>query len=165
MRRSAAAQKYFPGGTNWDKVEPISYPTSTGLRHQMRIARHKLKWMARLLLALTLFTQGVLAAHACVSAQASAAHGVLMQAQDAMEAMPCCPRHADTQGANECLVHCTQSDQVNLDQYELIALPVTAVVLQVAMPLPERRTALRDVAPLALNSGPPLSILYCSFLL
>lgn len=164
MRRSAAAQKYFPGGTNWDKVVPIPYFTPTGLRHQMRIAQHKLKWIARLLLALALFTQGVLAAHACVSAQASAAHAVL-QARDVMEEMPCCPHHADKQGANECLVHCTQSDQVSLDQHGLVALPVTAVVLQVAPPLPERRAARRDVAPLALNCGPPLSILYCSFLL
>lgn len=125
------------------------------------------------MLALAFFTQGILSAHACVSADASAAHAVTSAVHEvqALQArldetgadeMPC--HHANKLNANECLTHCTQSDQFFQDHVQLSALPVSVAVLQVALPpVHDSKKTNIPLQHLALDSGPPLSILYCTF--
>lgn len=124
----------------------------------MKIAQRKIKWLSRLMLVAALFTQGILAAHACVMSADRAA-----QVMSGAGAMPC--YETEVTNANACLMHCTQSDQVNLDQQTVAAVAVNENMLRVAM-LPVQRDILKlTPMPLPLNSGPPLAIRFCSFLI
>lgn len=113
------------------------------------------------MLVAALFAQGILAAHACVAPDASAAHAV--SAETVVPAMPC---HESAKfNANECLMHCTQSDQVNLDQHNMLAAPVDELVLLVAIPALQHPALTAINSPQLLDTGPPLSIRFCSFLI
>ena len=129
----------------------------------MKLSHRKQQFLSRLLLAVVLFAQGILAAHACVKPLASAALAVA-GADEAMESMPCCP-HETRVSSNECLMHCTQADQVNLDQHDMAAIAINEGVLRVVLPVVQYRQKVPLQAPVALNTGPPLPIRYCSFLL
>lgn len=113
------------------------------------------------MLAAALFAQGILAAHACVAPDASAVQALSMETVAAE--MPC--HEAAKPNANECLMHCTQSDQVNLDQQHPVAVHVDEVVLHVAMPTVRHKIQAIQYSLLPLDTGPPLSIRYCSFLI
>lgn len=113
------------------------------------------------MLLVVLCVQGILAAHACVAPDASAAGAVAMK--PVVEAMPC--HESATLNANECLMHCTQSDQVNLDLHMLEAASVDGSVLHVPMPQARHLVPKYGYAPVVLNTGPPLSIRFCSFLI
>jgi hypothetical protein len=113
------------------------------------------------MLVVALFAQSILAAHACVAPDASAANAVAMKAD--VEAMPC---HGPAKlNANECLMHCTASDQLGLDQHTMLAAPVDELVLLVALPQIQLLVLTPKLSPLVLNTGPPLSIRFCSFLI
>jgi hypothetical protein len=127
----------------------------------MKIAQRKIKWLTRLMLVAALFTQGILAAHACVSSASSAVQAVSAQSGDA--AMPC--HEAEQHNANACVMHCTQADQVTLEQQHIAAISFDDAVLQIALPQMQHRVATANPAALAPNSGPPLAILFCSFLI
>jgi hypothetical protein len=127
----------------------------------MKIARRKIKWLTRLMLVAALFTQGILAAHACVASASSAVHTVSVQSGDA--AMPC--HEAEQHNANACVMHCTQADQVNLEQQHIAAISFDEAVLQIALPQMQHKVVTVYPATFALNSGPPLSILFCTFLI
>lgn len=127
----------------------------------MRLPQRNVKSLTRLVLAAVIFTQGILAAHACLE-PASAVTQALSDAQTAV------PMHCHTTvkvNANECLMHCTQSDQVNLGQHDLASLPASEVVLHVLMPPLQHKVMTPYYMPLVLNTGPPVSIRYCSFLI
>ena len=124
----------------------------------MKLTQHKIKWLARLMLGLVLFTQGMAGASACLTANASPAQAYAVNEP----AMPC---HDATQAnANVCLQQCTQADQINIDQHILVAAPVAVPVLTLAPPATPslRSTYASYIAP---NSGPPLTIRFCSFLI
>lgn len=123
----------------------------------MKIAQRKIKWISRLMLVAAFFAQGTLAAHACVMSASSAVQPV------AVEAMPC--HGAAQHNANACLMHCTQSDQVNLDQQHFAVVSFDDVVLHIALPSLQHRVFAVDHPPLVLDTGPPLSIRYCTFLI
>ena len=127
----------------------------------MKITQRKIKWITRLLLGIALFTQGTLAAYACVTPVASAVNA--LSTQPAEVAMPC--HQAEKHNANACLIHCTQSDQVNLEQYSIAAVSVNDVALHVAMPQVAYEVIPPAHPPLVLNTGPPLTIRFCSFLI
>lgn len=112
------------------------------------------------MLLAALFAQGVLAAHACV-ADAGSVQTLAMQSD--AESMPC--HEAERTISNACLMHCTQSDQVNIDHHTMVAAPVDVPVLHVAMPQPQHLALTLAYAPLPLNTGPPLPIRFCSFLI
>jgi len=124
----------------------------------MRIAQHKIKWLTRLMLVAALFTQGVLVAHACV---APAVRTVQMMSNAG--AMLC--HEPENSNVYACLMHCSQPDQVNLDQQTVAAISVNENMLRVAMkPVPQDvLIAARTLVPL--NCGPPLAIRFCSFLI
>lgn len=131
----------------------------------MKLSQRKNRYLTRLVLAVALFAQAILAAHACVEPGASAARA--MSGMQPAETMPC-PMHCHETGkinANECLMHCTQSDQVNLDQHTMAVLPVSEAVLHVVMPSMQYRLRAPEYLPPVLNTGPPLSIRFCSFLI
>ena len=127
----------------------------------MKFMQRKNKWLPRLMLLVALCTQGILAAHACVAPGASAAQSLSMDA--VVAAMPC--HEAEKSNANACLMHCTQSDEIYLDQHTVAAVSVDEVVLPVAMPQVRQLVPAANHASLVLNTGPPLSIRYCSFLI
>jgi hypothetical protein len=127
----------------------------------MKFSQRKTRWLARLMLVVALFAQSILAAHACVAPDASAAQAVAMES--ANEAMPC--HETAKLSANACLMHCTASDQLGLDQHTMVAVPVNEHVLLVALPQVQHLALSSSHTPLLLNTGPPLSIRFCSFLL
>lgn len=116
--------------------------------------------IARLLMALALFAQGVITpgayAAAAVPAHASSATGHAAAARG----MPC---HAKPGGA--CLVHCSQADQASLDHAQLAALPVSIAVWHAATPpapnVPYPAWVQGEPRP---GASPNLPILYCSLL-
>ena len=126
----------------------------------MKMVQRKTMWLSRLMLVAVLFAQGILAAHACVAPTASAAQALSMESGNEMSC-----HESKKLTANECLMHCTQGDQVNLDQQPIASVAVNEVVLQVASPAVQRIILISEYSPLALNTGPPLSIRFCSFLI
>lgn len=127
----------------------------------MRMAQDKIRWLARLMLALVLFAQGIVAASACVAPDAGPVQAYTA-AQDE-EAAPC--HQEEIANANACLSHCTQSDQINADQHSAPVAPPTGVIgWASARP---HATGIRQLAAaeqIAPDTGPPLSIRFCSFL-
>lgn len=113
------------------------------------------------MLLIALFAQGMLAAHACVEPDAGAVQALSKSAD--IEVMPC--HQAEMSDANECLMHCTQPYQVNLDSHTMAAAPVATVVLLLAMPQIQHQAYAAACGSEPLNTGPPLSIRYCSFLI
>lgn len=127
----------------------------------MNFSQRKIRFLARLLLAAGLFAQGTLAAHACVTPVDSTA--MVHAAVSVAESMPC--HEVEKPNANACLMHCTQASQVSLDHQAMVAPPMTEAVLQVAMPQLQHTFTIAAHTPELLNTGPPLSIRYCSFLI
>jgi len=128
----------------------------------MKLSQNKIKWLARLMLGLVLFTQGVIAANACDLPSASPAQAYDVAQQDE-DAMPC--HEEETSNANVCLSHCTQSDQISVDQHQAPLAMSTAVVLHVVEPQPTQRILpATSFEQLALDTGPPIPIRFCSLL-
>jgi hypothetical protein len=129
----------------------------------MKSSTRKLQLLSRLVLAAVLFAQGILAAHACLQPVASAIPSLLNE--HAAETTHCHESAKAKLNANECLMHCTQSDQINFDHAVVAALPANEVILHIAIPPLLHKALTFDYVPLVLDTGPPLSILYCSFLI
>lgn len=127
----------------------------------MRLAQRKIKWLARLMLGLVLFAQGVVAANACVVPGASPAQAYVAAADD--ESMPC--HEEEAPNANACLTHCTQSDQISADQHEApIAAPVSVIAWASNLPPTQIIHVFTSPGHLVLDTGPPIPIRFCSFL-
>lgn len=126
----------------------------------MKLAQNKIRWLSRLMLGLVLFTQGVVAVYACASPDASPAQAYV--SDQAASAMPPCHQQ---NSANACLAHCTQSDQASASQTTPLAVPA-AIVSHVAI-IPVIQHSYKTPYPeyVVLNSGPPLAIRFCSFLI
>ena len=128
----------------------------------IKLAQYKIKWLARLMLGLALFTQGVVAANACIAPNASPVQAYSI-GQNADEATPC--HDVEIPNANACLAHCDQADQVSLDQHNAtVAAPVS--VLTWLAPFPQIQHDHPAVTPghVVLDTGPPIPIRFCSFL-
>ena len=125
----------------------------------MNFSQRKIRFLTRLMLVAGLFVQGTLAAHACVTHEVNAVQALSMQAGSES-----C-RHAEKVSTNECLMHCTQSEQISLDQQHIVAPIFNTVVLHVAELQPQSNVLSMAHAPLASNNGLPLTIRFCSFLL
>lgn len=127
----------------------------------MKLAQGKNRWLARLLLALVLFAQGIVAASACLTPDAGPVQAYAAAQDD--EAAPC---HEEAiTNSNACLAHCTQADQVSADQHSsLLAAPAGVIGWASARPpaMGSRQIAAADrIVP---DTGPPLPIRFCSFL-
>lgn len=112
------------------------------------------------MLGLVLFAQGVVAANAC-----DVVRGNVTQAFAAAEAdQP--PMHCHEEqvpNANACFVHCTQGDQMNVDQVVPVFVAPGVVTLVVDVPVPSGDIPVYRASQVALNTGPPVSIRFCSF--
>jgi len=128
----------------------------------MKLAQNKIKWLARLMLGLVLFAQGMVAANACVAPSASPAQAYSMTEQDD-ETMPC--HEEEAANANVCLSHCTQSDQISLDQHHMpLAAPVSVIAWVSVQPQAQHFRPAISFEHLALDTGPPIPIRFCSLL-
>jgi hypothetical protein len=126
----------------------------------MQVIRHRLNFVMQLCLALVIFTQFAILAQACVTLQAMPA-AAFKQAEHHH-----CHDEENRANPNACLMHCLQGDQMPVSHE-------TAPVVQFA-PMPAGMSApvLTAVWPLlpsqpltlAVDTGPPIPILYCRFL-
>lgn len=124
----------------------------------MKFTHRKIRFLARLLLVVGLLVQGTLASHACISHEASA-----VKAFSHTGSVSC--HHTENTSMNECLMHCTQAERVNIDQHNVEIVNSSTAVLHIA--LLDMKTPLQvPVADnSAINTGPPLAIRFCTFLL
>jgi hypothetical protein len=114
-------------------------------------------WIARLLLGVFLFAQGVVAANAC-----DVLGGNIAQVFAAAENTEPC--HDETSSnANACLDHCTQGDRISVDQITPDFIPPSTLALRAAIATQTFVLPLTPDATLTLNTGPPISIRFCSF--
>jgi hypothetical protein len=128
----------------------------------MKLAQRKIKWLARLMLGLVLFAQGIVAANACVTTNVSPARVYVAMNED--EATPC---HQEKDiNANACLSHCTQLDQISLDQHNTpLAAPSSVIAWVFIQPQAQRICPAATPERQVLNTGPPIPIRFCSFLI
>ena len=128
----------------------------------MKLAQRKIKWLTRLMLVLVLFAQGIVAANACIAPTAGPEQAYNMAQQDD-EAMPC--HDEETPNANACLIHCTQPDQISVDQHSVpLAAPVSIIAWVSNQPPAQHSRPVIFPEHLVLDTGPPISIRFCSFL-
>jgi hypothetical protein len=128
----------------------------------MKLAQRKIKWLARLMLVLLLFAQGIVAASACVGFTAGPEQAFNIS-QPSGEVMPC--HEEKSHNANACLAHCSQADQVNVDQHHIPVLAPVGVIAWVnSQPQTEQKQPTISSQPLVLDTGPPIPIRFCSFL-
>lgn len=127
----------------------------------MKLAQRKIKLLARLMLGLVLFAQMIVAANACVAPGASPMRAYTMAQQDD-EAMPC--HQHTTPNANLCLAHCTQADQISMDQHHMpVAAPANVIAWIGLQPQVEFHPVIfpEHLVP---DTGPPIPIRFCSLL-
>ncbi len=139
----------------------------------INLTQRKTKWLARLTLAAVLFAHGVLAAHACVLPSVNPTHAF---AEHKVAEKPCHEgkevaavkvEHMPTEqmNGNACLMSCTQSDQISVDHQTPTVAPVsTAQWLPVKLQTQQQATIFIPHYQ-ALNTGPPVAIRFCSFLI
>ncbi|HEY6095118.1 MAG TPA: hypothetical protein VIU93_09235 [Gallionellaceae bacterium] len=128
----------------------------------------QLRRIARPLLGVLLFAQGVVAMENCSALEADPvqafAAGMDMSAMMDDDGTPCQMNVDDNK--NACFVHCSQGDQVHSAQAVMPFLPASTPVLVLDNAV---EPAILHAAPLqelaAINSGPPIPIRFCSFLI
>jgi hypothetical protein len=126
----------------------------------MKLSSHTTRRIARLMLGLALFAQGVMTANACDVLNGNATQAFAAKAPD-MPGMHC--HDEASPNANACLAHCTQGDQVNVDQVIPVFLAPSVVTLLVDVPASVSVVPSYFTSRIALNTGPPVSIRFCSF--
>ena len=127
----------------------------------MRLTTHTNRWIARLMLGLVLFAQGVVSTYACDVKRGNATQAFATQAAEHGE-MPC---HDEVvSNANACLDHCTQSDRISVDQVtHLFAVSGIAVLVVALSEQTAAKPARQAASRVATDSGPPPNIRFCSF--
>jgi len=126
----------------------------------MKFTSHTNRWIARLMFGLLLFAQGVVAANACDVLRGNVTQAFVAQT-DEMAGMHC---HDEVvSNANACLAHCTQGDQVNVDQIAHVFVAPSVVTLVVDVPATVTSASSYLATQVALDTGPPVSIRFCSF--
>jgi hypothetical protein len=127
----------------------------------MKPSKNTIKWLSRLMLVLTIFAQGIVAANACISPGASPEQAYVIAHPD--DAMPC--HEAKNHNANACLVHCTNADQINGDQYQIpVSAPVNVIAWAGSQPHTVPDQPAISAQPPVLDTDPPIPIRFCTFL-
>lgn len=128
----------------------------------MKLAQRKIKWLARLMLVLVLFAQGIVAASACIAPDVGPAQAYAIDHDSGQHEAAFC-HDEEIPNANACLTHCTQSDQISVDQHEApVAAPVSMAAWIISPPQVQHIRPATPHEHLALDTGPPLSIRFCS---
>lgn len=132
----------------------------------MRLTLHTFRQLSRLLLGLTLFAQGVVDAHACAPLASIPAPAIAAMMESI--SMPCHEEAAPDHPASStsaCMAHCSQADQVNVDLHDAtIAAPVSVIAWVSIQPQVQRSVSSIHPQLVALNTGPPIPIRFCSLL-
>lgn len=116
------------------------------------------------MLGLVLFAQGVVAANACDLLRGSVTQAFATKATDSSEMPSGMHCHDDgTPNSNACLAHCTQGDQVNVDQVIPAFVAPSVVTLVLDVPVHASVVPSYFTSHIPLNTGPPVSIRFCSF--
>ena len=139
------------------------------------IMQRKNKLLIRLTLAVVLFSQGVIAAHACMlpsmnptqiivnqdtTRQPCNQHVILLSEQN-----PTAQKLVVQMNGNACLASCTQTDQINADHKNCIVAPVSTTNFVPATLPVQGTTAVFIPSYQVLNTGPPVAIRFCTFLI
>ncbi len=109
-----------------------------------------------MMMALVLFAQGIIAVSGYAATEAKAA-------AHRQHAMTC--HESQEPASSACLTHCSQADQISLDHAAAHAVPASVASWQVTLPQVQRislRIARQQAAP---DTGPPIPIRFCSFLI
>lgn len=132
----------------------------------MKLTLHTFRQLSRLLLGLMLFAQGVVDAHACVPLATIPVTAIA--AMMARDSMPCQKEAAPDRAASSpsaCLAHCSQAGQVNVDLHAAnIAAPVSVIAWSSIQPQAQPSASSMHLQLVALNTGPPIPIRFCSLL-
>jgi hypothetical protein len=126
----------------------------------MQAVRRSLNLVMRLCLVLVIFSQYAMAAQACNALKA------MPTAAFEQAAHHHCHDEENSANPNACLMHCLQGDQVPVSQEASPVVHFDAMPSEIAL---LTRTAAWPSLPsqpliLAVDSGPPIPILYCRFL-
>lgn len=112
------------------------------------------------MLGLMLFAQGIVAANACDVLTGNVNQAFALSSEESAE--PCHDNVASN--ANACLDHCTQGDRVGVDQitpaFVIPNTPVLRIELTEESAIPPTYLTTSKIAA---DSGPPVSIRFCSF--
>ncbi len=113
------------------------------------------------MLGLVLFAQGVVAANACDVLRGNVTQAFAVKTAEVAE-MHC--HDEATPNAYACLAHCTQGDQVSVDQTIPVFVAPGVATLVVEVPaLATLTPAYLATSRVALNTGPPVSVRFCTF--
>ncbi len=123
----------------------------------MKLTRLTIRCTARLMMALVLFAQGVVSANAYAAPAAPAA------VTHTHHAMSCHEKKAPASSA--CMTHCAQADQITIDQVAAPVAPATAASWKISISPVQRLTPSSRQQQAALDTGPPIPIRFCSFLI
>ncbi|MEQ1673863.1 MAG: hypothetical protein ABL865_02325 [Candidatus Nitrotoga sp.] len=142
------------------------------------ITQRKNKLLIRLTLAAVLFAQGVIAANACVLPSMNPTQAFVKQAatkqpcnqhvtttSSLSEQDPTAQKIAVQMNNNVCLASCTQTDQINVDHHNVTVAHVSTTNFLPAT-LPVQCMASTFIPSYqVLNTGPPVAIRFCTFLI
>ena len=128
--------------------------------HNMKLPQNMKRSIARLLMALALFAQWAMPSSAYPAVPATPAQ---VSAMPEHAGMSC--HESQPPSASNCLAHCSQSDQISLDQLQLPAIPASAASWHAAVPPVQGVSggAFIRIMPQK-ASGPPIPIRFCSLL-
>lgn len=126
----------------------------------MQAIRHHLKQVMYLCLALAIFSQFAMVAQACATMQA------MPSSAFAQTEHRHCHDEENRANPNACLVHCLQGDQVPVSHETVSGMQFAAMPSEISVPsLTATWSSLpSQLLTIALDTGPPIPILYCRFL-
>ncbi len=120
-------------------------------------------WIARLLLAVTAFSQASIAFADCPAERAGLAHALAAEKMEGCESAVTAFTQSGPQNANRCVAHCTADLQIPVAPVAIVRAPSHAPVLLLphAGRVVFRQTGLESPAP----GTPPSRILLHSYLI
>jgi hypothetical protein len=126
----------------------------------MKLSSITNRWIIRLMLVSGLFAQIAVAAHACEQMHGQ---GFAAKAAEIAE-MHCHSHHSSgASNANVCLEHCSMGNQISIDQVVPDFVTPNTISLAVAAPVNASDLPTYVNSSLILDTGPPVSIRFCSF--
>lgn len=143
----------------------------------MHLTRYTNRHLARLLIGLVVLAQGFVTTNVYAAPDAGRVQAVAALAEH--ESMPCheesgrqkpahkpghTPGHTkDASAASGCITHCSLADLINADHAVQLAAPAGS--LKISVPPVRQASAGASRQYVVVDTGPPLSIRFCSFLI
>jgi hypothetical protein len=124
----------------------------------MKLSSITNRWIVRLMLALGMFAQGIVAVHAC-----EVMHSQALAVKESDMTKMHCHHNSNSTNTNACLEHCTMGNQISIDQVVADFVTPNKITLVVAIPADVNVLPTHVNSSLVLDTGPPVSIRFCSF--